>query len=221
MKNFIKVTILLAICLASLFLTKPVQAFPPLPSSFYGTIKVDGTNIPDGTPVEASINGHIYAQGQTQTYQGDSVYSLDIPGDDSTTTDIEGGRDGDLIIFTVGGTQTQQTGVWKGGTNVSLNLILSTLTAQDTSISPLNPTPTENAIQATENLPTTPNLTSTAGVIEETQTTDSSILPTQANSAGSNSLATTMSSGGTIIGIAVVIILVLLVVFWRSIFQKP
>ena len=56
-------------------------------------------------------------------YQGDTVYSLDVPGDnpDSPGT-IEGGVEGDTIVFYIGTTQATKTATWHSGTNVSLNL---------------------------------------------------------------------------------------------------
>ena len=102
-----------------------VSAVPPLPSSFYGTVKVNGANVPDGTLIKASINGQVYSDGQTQTYQGDSVYALDVPGDDSSTTAIEGGNNGDTILFTIGGHIASQTGTWTGASNINLNLSIT------------------------------------------------------------------------------------------------
>jgi hypothetical protein len=113
------------IVLFALFIhTTAVQAVPSLPSSFYGTVKFNDANVPDGTLVEALINDQVVAQGYTQTYQGESVYSLDVRGDDTDTTVQDGGKQGDLIYFTIGGLKADQTGNWSGGTNVSLNLTL-------------------------------------------------------------------------------------------------
>ena len=118
------------ICLLSLLTAGSAMAFPPLPSSFYGAVKANGANVPDGTLVRALINGRAYAQARTQTYQGDSVYSLDVPGDDSSTADaVEGGREGDTIQFEVAGALASQTGAWHSGTNVRLNLTASAAVA--------------------------------------------------------------------------------------------
>ena len=86
--------------------------------------------MPDGTLVRALINGRAYAQARAQTYQGDSVYSLDVAGDDSSTADtVEGGREGDTIQFEVAGAFANQTGTWHGGTNVRLNMTVSAAAA--------------------------------------------------------------------------------------------
>ena len=99
-------------------------ALPPLPSSFYGTVKANSANVPVGTPVTALINGVPYAATTVTLYLSDTVYSLDVPGDDPTTPGvIEGGREGDTIVFRIGlNTIADQTGVWHGGTNAMLNL---------------------------------------------------------------------------------------------------
>ena len=97
-----------------------VQAFPPLPSSIYGTVKANNANVADGTLVEASINNQVVAQGYTQTYQGDFVYSLDVPGDDTSTAVIEGGKEGDTISFKIGGVSAVEKGIWHSATNVML-----------------------------------------------------------------------------------------------------
>ena len=124
MKKFRALTILVLIIGTVHFSFQPVLAFPSLPSSFYSNVKVDAANVPDGTLVKASINGQVYAEAKTLTYQGDSVYSLDVLGDDSSTTTVEGGHDGDTIVFTIGGKTASQNGTWKGGTITNLNLLI-------------------------------------------------------------------------------------------------
>jgi hypothetical protein len=137
----------LLICLVSLFMTIPVMAIPPaMPSSFYGTLKVNGENVPDGNLVQALINGQVVAKGYTQTYQGDSVYAMDIPGDDTDTGVQDGGRENDTIKFEIGGAMADQTGVWHTGTNVNLNLTASTSEPVATPQATPTPVPTHTAI---------------------------------------------------------------------------
>lgn len=101
-------------------------AFPSLPSSFYGTVKVNGADVPEGTLVEAQINGNVVISGSVKLYEGHSVFSMNVPGDDSDTEVLDGGKEGDIISFRVGGQMADQTGVWHSGTNVSLDLSLNT-----------------------------------------------------------------------------------------------
>lgn len=99
-----------------------VWALPPLPVTFYGLVQENGDDVPDGTIVSASIGGTTYAQTSTQTYQGSSVYTLIVPGDDPTTAGIEGGVDGDLVTFIVAGEPMGQVAVWHAGDSVQLDL---------------------------------------------------------------------------------------------------
>ena len=104
-----------------------VYAVPPTPSSFYGTVKVDGVNVALGTVVSARINGVQYASAIVTTYLGDTVYSFNVPGDDPETPGIiEGGVFGNTVVFYLGTTLADQTGSWVSGSNVQLNLTAST-----------------------------------------------------------------------------------------------
>lgn len=118
-------TALFAICLNA----SAVLAFPSLPSSFYGTVQNNRENVAEGIIIEAFINDQLVAQGFTQMYEGDSVYSLDINGDDADTPAQDGGKEGDTIVFKVGGVAAEQTGVWHTGTNIPLDLSVKSSSA--------------------------------------------------------------------------------------------
>ena len=149
------ITLLLIITLANLFNVAPALALiPPLPSSFYGTVKVNGENITDGTTVKALINGQVYATGYTQTYEGNSVYSLDVPGDDSSTTTIEGGRDNDTIQFMIGEAPASETGIWKSATNGNVNLTATVAAPLNTPQATPTPVPTQTPIKPPKKAPT-------------------------------------------------------------------
>jgi hypothetical protein len=140
-------TLLLAVILISLFVTVPVLAAPPLPSSFYGTVKLNNANVPDGTVVRALIGGQAFAVAYTLTYQGNSVYAIDVPGDDTTTSGvIEGGIQGNTVQFEVGGVLASQTGIWQSGTNVSLDLTVSSSGPIPTPQATPSPVPTQTPI---------------------------------------------------------------------------
>ena len=110
-----------------LFTVQPVLAFPPMPSSFWGTVKVNGASVAAGTVVSAKINGVQYASSIVSSYQGDIYYSLDIPGDEPVSPGtIEGGVEGDTIVFYIGTIKANQTATWHGGTIISLNLTVYT-----------------------------------------------------------------------------------------------
>ncbi len=116
------IPIILAIGLL-VFYVQPVSAVPPIPSGFVGTVTLGGNPVPDGTVVSAQINAKTYASYPTISYNGQSYYTLDVPGDDTDTSDtVEGGVDGDTILFFIGSSQAAQTGTWHSGVNITLNL---------------------------------------------------------------------------------------------------
>jgi hypothetical protein len=129
----------MVICAALFAIPLSVLAIPALPSSFYGTVKLNNANVPDGTIVQAFIGSLVVAQGYTQMFQGDSYYALDVPADDTATPVIDGGREGDTIAFKVAGITANETGTWHSGTDVQLNL---TVTSASTPV-PLLATPTK------------------------------------------------------------------------------
>lgn len=140
--------IIFQILLAALYLPyAAAQAFPPLPSSFYGVVKLNGANVPDGTRVEALVDGAVVAYTASRTYEGASVYSVDVPGDDSSTAAVEGGRQGGTIIFRVGGAPAKETGTWRSGTNTQLDLSLTSATAIASPQPTRTALPTQTAIR--------------------------------------------------------------------------
>ncbi len=139
---------LLIICTVIFANPSSALAVPSLPSSFYGTLKLNNANVPDGTLVQAIIAGKVVAFSQTQAYQGDSVYSLDIPGDDPATAAVEGGREGDVIQFKMGGILAAQTGAWHSATNISLNLSASSSSTAIPILPTLTHLPTQTSIRS-------------------------------------------------------------------------
>jgi|WetSurMetagenome_2_1015567.scaffolds.fasta_scaffold80959_2 hypothetical protein len=173
-KIFVIIVTLLFLLLST---AEVVQAIPSLPSSFHGTVKVNKANVEDGTLIEAMINDQVFAQCYTQTYNGDSVFVINIPGDDSSTTTIDGGKEGDIVLFKIGGIQVTQTGIWHAGTSEELNLKLS---STDTLNTPA-PTPTFYPTQTAIVIVQITEVTQTPEImkpISETSVTSTSIPPT-------------------------------------------
>ena len=113
----------LVIVVLSLFTARRGAAEPPpMPSSFYGTVKSNGSNVPLSTQVSAWINGVKYAETSVIEFNGDTVYNLDIPGDILATPEIEGGKPGELVTFSINSDFAAQKGTWQSGTNTELNL---------------------------------------------------------------------------------------------------
>jgi len=95
---------------------------PPLPSSFYGTVTLDGAAVPAGTPIAAWVGGLKVAETLTTLAGSNSVFVLDVPGDRPATPEVEGGREGQPILFRVGGYAAAQIALWRSGTVTPLNL---------------------------------------------------------------------------------------------------
>lgn len=153
MKRILQITIIVFIICAFALAHRPagVQAFPPLPCSFYGTVKLNGANVANGTLIEAVVNGNVFAQAYTQMYEGDSVYSIIVPGDDGATTVIEGAREGDAISFRIGGIAAQQTATWRSGINEKLDLSATTSSTPNTPAPTPTSYPTQTAIPTQKN----------------------------------------------------------------------
>ncbi len=107
-----------------------VLAFPPLPSSFFGVVKMNGANVAEGTVISARINGVQYTQATVSVYNGDTIYGLDIPGDDVSTPGVkEGGAPNDTVVFYIGAWEAYQTASWQSGSNVQRDLSVDVLQA--------------------------------------------------------------------------------------------
>ena len=103
-----------------------VQASPPsIPASFYGTVSINGDNVPLETDVSAWINGELVITVPVTLVSGTTVYAMDIPGDNPSTPKMDGGKHGDKVIFYIGTQRADQTGTWLSGHNQELNLSTS------------------------------------------------------------------------------------------------
>lgn len=92
-------------------------AQPSIPSSFYGSVTVDGQAAPDGTEVRALIDGvdctqaapgerPAIRQGSATAYVVHVVHESQRPGC---------GREGTAVSFTIGGRPAVQQGLWTAG----------------------------------------------------------------------------------------------------------
>ena len=80
-----------------------VYAVPPIPHQFFGYVTMGSSMAPDGTIIEARINGVTYEITTTISgrYGWDPTFR--VPGDDPDTGTVEGGVNGDIIEFYVDG----------------------------------------------------------------------------------------------------------------------
>lgn len=142
--------VLLTIILSLSFINTPVSTAhakraiqqPSMPSSFYGTVTLNGENVPAGTTIQAVINGQVVATCQSQVHEGVSVYTIDIPSDDPGSTRMTGGRPGDTITFSVNGLEANETTTWRSGTNIEHHLTVLTPATQEPTTTPRLPTQT-------------------------------------------------------------------------------
>ncbi|MFC1911402.1 CFI-box-CTERM domain-containing protein [Chloroflexota bacterium] len=90
---------------------------PQLPHYFAGTASTSNGPVPEGTAVEAWVEG---AKKAETTVTAQSTYELLVPG--------EYGDDGKIVSFTVGGVQASQTAAWESGQiDTNLDLTISAL----------------------------------------------------------------------------------------------
>ena len=97
-------------------------AVPPLPSSFYGRVTLDGLDASPGVLVSAWIKGVKYAETEVETYEGHSVYAINVPGDDDDTPGVDGGVEGDVVSFRVAGYAAAETAVWHSAVSVEQSI---------------------------------------------------------------------------------------------------
>lgn len=91
---------------------------PALPSSFYGTVTLNGEDAPEGTLIAVGNRGRVYAELACfiDTDTGRPVYSIDVPADDPATPERDGGIQDEVLQFTVGGLLADRAPIWDGGT---------------------------------------------------------------------------------------------------------
>jgi len=112
-----------------LFLTlvSMVGAVPPLPVTVYGRAQLNGVDVAPGSLVVAWIDGTPIAQTSTIHSGNQSVYVLDIPGDESWDPETNPTPPaGAIITFTLAGIPAPQTIIWSAGdvqmVNLSINI---------------------------------------------------------------------------------------------------
>ena len=117
--------LLLTILLISI-LPGAVKAAPPVPYVPYGTVKLNGADVPDGTEITAFCGGVQYGYTQTSTSEGESFYSMEVIGDDPDSTEKDGCYPGETVTFRVLSILADQTGTWDSGSE-KLNLTATKL----------------------------------------------------------------------------------------------
>lgn len=93
----------------------PTSTPPTMPpSGFYGVVLLDGHNAPDNTKIDVVVDGRVVIWTTTITFQGKSVYNVDVPGDNLWM--------GKVVQFKIGDTIAAETSKWFGSTSQAVNL---------------------------------------------------------------------------------------------------
>lgn len=96
------------------------EAVPQIPCNFSGYVN-NGTG-PVGVEIVGEIDGVAYGSTTSFDYEGDTVYALDVLGEDTETDYKDGGDDGDTVFFKVDGYFANEVGTWYSGEVFVLNL---------------------------------------------------------------------------------------------------
>lgn len=143
--------ILVSIVVAVFFLLPAVtfaQGAQP-PCRFYGTVQVDGYDVPDGTVITAIIEGVPYSTTtpEEEAY-GPSTYALKIEPSAGAFYNY-----GTQIYFKIDDHVAKETATWESGSNIELNLTASTAPPPTPTPSP-TPIPTPTPAPTPEPAPT-------------------------------------------------------------------
>jgi hypothetical protein len=95
---------------------------PGIPSSFYGSVMLNGKDAPTTANVSAWIGDRQVAQQPIKLDHGRAYYAVNVPADNPATPVVEGGKPGDTIAFRVDHAKATQQGTWQSGSNVQLDL---------------------------------------------------------------------------------------------------
>ena len=100
------------------------QLPPALPFSPYGTIRINGARVPDGTVVSSWCGGVSYRLTSTVVASEESWYfNLDIPGDDPETPGVtEGCTPNEIVSFKIGDSWATEEAQWVSGSSGRLDL---------------------------------------------------------------------------------------------------
>lgn len=123
---------------------------PPLPCRFYGALPESDA----GTIVSAHLDGVEHAVAASFLDAAQTVYVIDMPGDDPSTVEVEGASEGASIAFRLDGVETVQTLLWSSGQAVNGSLQPVALpggpVAADLSFSSLEDVPLALQLTATD-----------------------------------------------------------------------
>lgn len=115
MKFSPKSILILVLASMSVIFENARTAPPKPPARFYGTVLMDGKTVPAGLSLTAWVGSRQVSECRTRLWEGESVYTIDVPGDDPETPQTEGALDGDAVRFSIQGYDAEQNGIWSEG----------------------------------------------------------------------------------------------------------
>ncbi len=163
MKHVVRLAALLVLGALPLLWLMPIPAgaVPPIPATFFGRVdsSTTGLPMPSGSVVEARVAGVVIGRTTAFLSGTDTVYVLDVPGDDTSTPQKDGAVAGEEMVFTVNGVAGKTLATWQSGVLTLKNLVVagmplppeSSSPPSDTTgtLSPAGPTLTQGAATAT------------------------------------------------------------------------
>lgn len=139
---------IILVCTVTLliFLSMPnviAQGIPSPPCVFYGYVNVGGKPAPDGLNVTAVISGTTLkwttmTAGGTYGWPLKGSSKFEIPSQNTSATEKDGGGTGDTIIFYVQGNRATQTGTFESSGAKQVDLSISNIPGEP---EPANPYP--------------------------------------------------------------------------------
>jgi hypothetical protein len=131
-QNNLKSSLILALLLMGAVIWVANAAQPPLPTSYWGTVRIAGnlSLMPNTLITVLDAAGNIIA---SNTSNSDGSYLVIVPWDDPATVQVEGVVAGQTITFAVSGKTVTSRVIDAQGTNNNLDLIVPTTTITTTS----------------------------------------------------------------------------------------
>ena len=167
--------VVLLASLIALSVPSGVGATPPVACSYWGKVQYNSANVPDGTVVSVWSEdwSTFWTQTTTLTYAGESVFSVEVSGDDTDTTGVkEGPSSGERVSFKIGDNLASEfyydavnQDKWGEGQSRQIDLSATGATATPTNTPTQTLTPT-NTPTATQTPLVTPTHTATPHPVE-------------------------------------------------------
>lgn len=193
-----RLALLTIVVLLALPLVLPgtVRAIPPLPSTFWGSVRINGAYAPAGITISVWSGGQKWAETVAISYdtgtEVQTLYSVDVPGDDPETTSVEGPLADAALQFRIhaqGGVLiANESGTWQSGMVAQLDLTATAATPTPTPSQTVGPTPTPTNSPTPSTTPTRTNTPSVTPTPSATSPVTATPTPTTGPTIGTGDL---------------------------------